>query len=327
MDTRHIGDHTDHASGTSPKKTDTSYGSYPKIYNMGHAALENLFSGVVTVEEKVDGSQFSFGLIDGDLKMRSRGQQINIYEPNNMFKLATDFVKSITWNLHPNWTYRGEYLQKPKHNALAYERTPKNNIIIFDINIGDQKYLSYDEKVFEATRLGLEVVPIFHYGELRPDMEMFAEWLEHDSVLGGQKIEGFVVKNYSLFGRDGKALMGKHVSENFKEKHAKSWGKSNPAGKDIIVQIVDQLRHDNVRWEKAVQKVRDAGELQDAPQDIGPLMKFLQQDIEEENADEIKEILYNWARKTILRRVSRGFPEWYKNKLLEKQVEEGVDNE
>lgn len=36
--------------------------SYPKIYNMGHAAIAELLLGEVTVEEKVDGSQISFGI-------------------------------------------------------------------------------------------------------------------------------------------------------------------------------------------------------------------------------------------------------------------------
>ena len=36
--------------------------SYPKIYSLGHAAILDLLDGRVIVEEKVDGSQFSFGL-------------------------------------------------------------------------------------------------------------------------------------------------------------------------------------------------------------------------------------------------------------------------
>lgn len=42
-------------------------------------------------------------------------------------------------------------------------------------------------------------------------------------------------------------------------------------------------------------------------------------DLEEECADEIKELLYKWAVKDIKRSVIKGLPEWYKEKLLEKQ--------
>jgi len=44
-----------------------------------------LFDGEVTIEEKVDGSQFSFGLIDGELQCRSHNQQLVIDEPEKMF--------------------------------------------------------------------------------------------------------------------------------------------------------------------------------------------------------------------------------------------------
>ena len=37
--------------------------------------------------------------------------------------------------LAPGVTYYGEYLQKPKHNTLCYDRVPKDNIIIFDVPI------------------------------------------------------------------------------------------------------------------------------------------------------------------------------------------------
>jgi len=34
--------------------------SYPSIYNLGHHAIATLLDAPVLVEEKVDGSQFSF---------------------------------------------------------------------------------------------------------------------------------------------------------------------------------------------------------------------------------------------------------------------------
>ena len=41
--------------------------SYSSPFNLGHKALAVLFSGSVTVQEKIDGSQFSFGIVDGEL--------------------------------------------------------------------------------------------------------------------------------------------------------------------------------------------------------------------------------------------------------------------
>ncbi len=39
-----------------------SWHSYPKIYGLGHKAITELLSDNVMVEEKIDGSQFSFGI-------------------------------------------------------------------------------------------------------------------------------------------------------------------------------------------------------------------------------------------------------------------------
>lgn len=39
-----------------------SWHSYPSIYNLGHRYIADLLTVPVIVEEKIDGSQFSFGL-------------------------------------------------------------------------------------------------------------------------------------------------------------------------------------------------------------------------------------------------------------------------
>jgi len=55
-----------------------SWHSYPKVWNLGHPNIAMLFEEDVTVEEKIDGSQFSFGIFHGELKCRSRGQQLMV---------------------------------------------------------------------------------------------------------------------------------------------------------------------------------------------------------------------------------------------------------
>ena len=60
--------------------------SYSTIYAIGHKAILELLSSSVVVEEKIDGSQLSFGLIDGELQCRSRKQQMVMDAPEKMFK-------------------------------------------------------------------------------------------------------------------------------------------------------------------------------------------------------------------------------------------------
>jgi hypothetical protein len=239
--------------------------------------------------------------------------------PEKMFQKAVDTVNELRLVLRPGWTYRGEYLQKPKHNTLAYSRTPDKNIILFDINTAEADYLSYDEKKTEALRLGLEIVPRLFEGMLS-DIEIIRGLLETESILGGQKIEGVVVKQITptLFGQDKKALIGKFVSEAFKEIHQGEWKKENPSSSDVVTTIASSLKTP-ARWAKAVIHLREQGMIEDSPKDIGKLIREVPADIRKELEAEIKEKLFAYAWPSISRQVTHGLPEWYKEELLKLQ--------
>lgn len=306
--------------------TPTSWHSYPKLFAIGHRALTELLLDDVIVEEKLDGSQFSFGRFAGpdtayvdELKVRSKGVVMHPDAPEKMFGKAVESVKERFADLRPGWTYRAEYLAKPKHNTLAYDRAPKGYLAIFDINTAEETYLSYEDKAAEAERLGLDVVPLIYQGHIA-SIEQFRAMLDRTSFLGGQKIEGVVVKNYNRFGPDKKALMGKFVSEQFKEAHTGAWKESNPGATDVVERLISGLAT-QARWMKAVQHLRERGQLTDSPKDIGPLLKEIGTDVHAECADEIRDALFKWAWPQIQRGIIRGFPEWYKEDLLKRQFE------
>jgi len=299
-----------------------SWHSYPAIFALGHRALAELLLDPVIVEEKIDGSQFSFALLDHDdgervLHCRSKGAQLNLVAPEKMFVRAVDVVQALP--LHSGWTYRAEYLQKPKHNALAYDRIPEKHLMVFDINTGHEEYMPYAEKAKECARLGLEIVPLVYEGVL-DTFANFRSMIDRVSALGGQKVEGVVVKNYNRFGPDKKVLMGKFVSEAFKEVHAAEWKAENPSKTDIVDKLIDTLRTP-ARWNKAVQHLRERGQIEDSPRDIGHLIKEVQADIEKECMELIASKLAGWALPQIRRGVVRGLPEFYKETLLKRQFE------
>lgn len=288
--------------------------SYPKVYAIGHAAIADIFLDPILVEEKIDGSQFSFSITDGHLAFRSRGAEIISDAPEKMFEIGVKNVKEISNLLHPEWTYRAEYLSRPKHNALQYARIPTRNLILFDINVGDEQYLSRPEKEKEAIRLGLETVPIMFSGTIGLP-ETILSFLESESCLGGTKIEGVVIKNYSRFGKDKKALMGKFVREEFKETLTKEWKASNPGIGDIIECLIITLKTE-ARWKKAIQHLQERGQLLNDPKDIGQLILEVRRDIQEEEIEYISKKLGEFAISKIARACSAGLPEWYKEQLL-----------
>jgi hypothetical protein len=296
----------------------TSWHRYPSTFNLGHPNLSELFADPIVVEEKIDGSQFSFGIFDGQIKVRSKGKEIFLENPEKMFLPAIETVLKLKDLLRDGWTYRAEFLSKPKHNTLCYNRTPKDFLILFDVNPSEETYLDYTEKFNEANRLGLECVPLLHAGE-KLDYDQFKALLQKESVLGGPKIEGFVVKNYFKFGRDKKCLIGKFVSEDFKEKHGVEWKKMNP-GQDDIIHLIGSSLKTEARWNKAIQHLRDEGKLENSARDIGLLLKEVGLDVLKDSEQEIKEQLWNYAWPKINRIIVRGLPEWYKDKLLKDAV-------
>lgn len=297
--------------------------SYPKVYDLGHPAIAALFEGPVVVQEKVDGSQFSFGVVDGVLHARSKGATLHLDDPNKLFRGALDTALRLFDGglLEEGWTYRGEALMRPKHNTLEYGRAPEGNVILFDVDTGLEDRVADPEHLAAiAERLGLEVVPTLHVGTVE-NVDAMTALLDRESCLGGCKVEGVVFKNYERFGKDGKMLMGKHVSEAFKEKHTKDWKKRNPTRADVV-EALKQTYRSEARWAKAVQHLAEAGTLDHEPRDIGKLMKEVPEDVRAECEDEIKDALFKHFWPQIKRGVTAGLPEWYKARLAERQFAE-----
>jgi len=291
--------------------------SYPNVYQLGHKLVSNVLDGYVLVQEKIDGSQISFGIDNlGDLRIRSKNKEIDIEHPDDMFRLAVEWIVKNRSNLQAGWTYRGEYLQKSKHNTLAYSRVPRNNIILFDICDGLESYLSYSDLCAEAKRIGLEVVPLFAEGVFT-EANILAHkdiWLSRESILGGTKVEGVVIKNYNVFTAEKKVAMAKIVRQEFKEQNSSNWKDEHPTSQDIIQRLIETYRNE-ARWRKAVQHLRDAGELQGEMRDIPLLMKEVSNDVLKECKDEILEQLFAYAWPKIMKGITRGLPEWYKTQI------------
>ncbi len=293
--------------------------NYSKIHQIYHRDTARMMGEQVIIQEKIDGSQISFGRKGDDLCVRSKNQGISQHE-TNMFTLAVQNIKAIDERrpLPDGDVFRGEYLSRPKHNVLDYDRTPAWSIIIYDIEEGDgsNNYLSPSSVKNMCDCYGFEVVPTLWIGPYEDvNQELIDELLKNKSILGGQLIEGIVIKCYSRMDSNDKALMCKYVRPEFKEMHTGK--KQNKLG--IVDQIGNQLAC-KARFEKAVQHAKTDNLLLDDVCDIGILMRYLNEDFEE-HVDEIKNMLYANMKKSIIRVANRGFASWYKEKLTRATME------
>jgi hypothetical protein len=288
--------------------------SYTKPRQLGHRDAIHIFDSEVIIEEKIDGSQISFGRDGaGVLFMRSHHKPIDIDNPPKMFALAVEMVKMVKDDLPLGHTFRGEYLNKPKHNVLAYNRVPRQNIMIFDIDVGDCAYMHPNPKRNLAERLGFECVPLLFQGVVQ-DRVKLVSLLELTSVLGGQQIEGFVVKNYKMRDSDDHTLMAKYVSDKFKEVAGSEF--KHAGNKDKVAVLIAKYGSE-ARWNKAVQHLTEQDKLSHEPKDIGLLIPEVVRDTLDECEDEIKAHLYALFLKDIRKGLVRGLPEWYKAQLMQ----------
>lgn len=298
--------------------------AFPKILHIGDKQILDLFEGEVEITEKLDGSQFSFGKIDGEVITRSKGREFD--EPDKLFKPVWEYVHSIADKLPEGIFFYGETLGTPRHSTLAYDRTPKNFFAMFGVYVAEtREFLNYDAIKEWSEKLDVDPIPLLYKGEISQDkiLEMVEDT---PSYLGGQNIEGVVVKAYKpwmFLGQIPLSVMsGKYVTEAFKEVHNKDWTRLN-TGKGKFDVLKENYRTE-ARWNKAIQHLKERGELTGTPKDIGALLKEINIDIETEEKENIKDQLYAIYKGDIMKYATHGLAQWYKEKLVKGEINENV---
>lgn len=288
---------------------------WSKIFTLGDRYTEGIFDGPVSITEKLDGSQLNFGVHpEHGLMFLTKGSTCHLGDNNKLFAPAVQYVHSIEHRLSEGWTYHTETLANPRHNTLVYGRVPTNNLALYGVSKTDgSQVTSYEALTEIASQLGIDVVPEIFNGVVGSDiLTAIEEWLKRTSYLGNVTLEGVVIKNYAkeqfIGGQLLPLMQAKFVSEAFKEKHKVAWPQNN---KSPLVVIGDMVRTE-ARWMKAINRLKENNEWEQHPRDIGKALKYLHQDLEEEDKEDIKERLWQAFSKDIKRASTRGFPEGYK---------------
>ena len=297
--------------------------AFPKILHIGDKQILDLFETEVEITERIDGSQFGFGKTeDGELVMRSKGREISLDTVDKLFFPACTYITSIEERIPNGWFFYGETLCAPRHSTLAYDRVPKNNIALFAVYETEPRvFHDYDTIRKYAELFEVDAVPLLFRGETSAAnvLEMVKDT---PSYLGGQNVEGVVVKAYKpwmFLGQIPLSVMsGKYVTEEFKEVHTKDWSKLN-TGKGKFDVLKENYRSE-ARWHKAIMHLKERGELTGTPKDIGALIKETRVDIETEEKENIKDVLWAIYKEDILKYSVFGLAQWWKEQLVKGEV-------
>lgn len=290
---------------------------WSKILTIGDPRLSNLFDGPVEITEKLDGSQINFGVSSlKGLWIWSKGAVIQPDQPPKLFGPAVEHIKAIQGILLTDYSYHGEAVCSLRHNTLTYGNVPKNYIALYGVINSKGVMFNHQEIEIVSQIFNIGYVPLLYKG-LIDNLETLKDYIGIPSMFGGCNAEGIVVKNYGqkiFFNNDEILAQGKYVTEQFKERH-----KDNPDFSDPVDRLISQFLGEP-RWLKAVQRRQETSDQPLSVKDIGPLIGEISKDLADEEKEYIKEQLYNIFKKKIIQGVTRGFPEWFKERLLSEQT-------
>lgn len=316
---------------------------FPKIYTVGSSEVKDVFNGAVEITEKLDGSCIGFGIVDGELIVRSKNKELSLTKPESMFAGAVAYIKSIRDKLPKDVFFYGECVSKPRHNVLTYKTVPAGFVALFamvdtgmwaakdsntelssnddESSSRDAKFHRYDELADWAKVLGMGIVQLLWDKKIPEGMNvipLLESFLSKESALGG-RMEGIVIKNYSvpqiLHGRYCPITIAKMVSDDFKEVKVRKIVKADGVSK--LDELFDMYRTE-ARWQKAIQHLEERGELSYNAKDIGLVIQEAHRDLIEECEESFKNALYAMFRKQWLNAATLGAAEYYKKYLLDK---------
>jgi len=212
---------------------------YQHVERFGTDEVENIELGVCHVFPKIDGTNGSVWLEDGQIKTGSRNRELSLESDNAGFDAAILADSRISAYLakHPEHRIYGEWLVP--HSLKTYRDDAWRKFYIFDVCVDSEdgvEYLPYAVYKPLLEEFGLDYIPLLaevHNGSYEQFVNLLDQnvFLVKDGLGAG---EGIVIKNYSYKNRFGRVTWAKMVRSEFKEIHSKTMGAPIVQGEKMI---------------------------------------------------------------------------------------------
>ena len=222
---------------------------YQHIERFGTDEVQSIEVGSVFIFPKIDGTNASVWLNNGELKAGSRTRELTLDKDNAGFYNEISKDQRIIDYLakHPEHRLYGEWLVP--HSLKTYRQDAWRKFYIFDVCLDRDdgvEYIPYDiyKPMLEEFDLSY-IPPIAIIKDGVCTYEAFLKSLEKNIFLieDGKGIgEGIVIKNYDFYNKYGRQTWAKIVTNEFKEKNAKTFGVPTiSVGKMVEEEIVDKF--------------------------------------------------------------------------------------
>jgi len=216
---------------------------YQHIMTIGKPEVDGLLIGKCHVFPKIDGTNSSIWLEDGEICCGSRNRKLSADDDNAGFYAWVHSEKIDTFtrffNEHPDLRLCGEWLVP--HTIKTYRKDAWRRFYVFDVML-EEEYLPYESYVMIAD-YGIDVIPPQKIVS-NPTIDLLTKFLPVNTYLiedGMGAGEGIVIKNYGFVNRFGRCVWGKIVRNEFKEENRDAFGtKEIRLTDDVEIKIVEQ---------------------------------------------------------------------------------------
>lgn len=192
---------------------------YQHVERYGNNLVNGITNGVCYIFPKIDGTNSSIWLENGEICAGSRNRKLSLDNDNAGFynsiindtKIKDFFIKN------PNLRLYGEWLVP--HSLKTYDKTAWNKFYVFDVCVGDElNYLHYGEYSKLLDEFDIEYIKPIKVIEY-PNIDDLTEclnlntYLITDNGIG----EGIVIKNYDFKNSHNEKKWAKIISSEFLE--------------------------------------------------------------------------------------------------------------
>ena len=212
------------------KGEDMEFKKYQHIERFGTDEVEGIEIGDCYVFPKIDGTNGSIWLEDGEVKAGSRKRVLTLDSDNQGFYAAVKDDERIKAYLeaHPTHRLYGEWLVP--HSLKTYRDEAWRKFYIFDVVDTEKEtedssvyagYIPYPDYKEELDKYGLDYIPALRVIK-NGSLDNFLKVIEENTYLikDGQGVgEGIVIKNYAYFNKYGRQTWAKIVRNEFKDLH------------------------------------------------------------------------------------------------------------
>ena len=197
---------------------------YQHVERFGTAEVQDIEIGKTFVFPKLDGTNSSVWLEDGEVKAGSRNRELSLDKDNAGFYndiINDEDIKGFL-TANPSLRLFGEWLVP--HTLKTYQDDAWRKFYVFDVMDSEGNYIPYtyySDWLSYYNVLYLAPIRIF----INASLDDYVKCLEQNNYLVKEGLgEGIVIKNYDFKNKYGRTTWAKIVRTEFKQDHSKKWG-------------------------------------------------------------------------------------------------------